>query len=89
MPEKTVLKCYQVGDSDFVAATNEDEARKVLADMNGDDPSSYVDWDVELVDEAKLNKQWVDEDPPYAECGCLRQWLAEATEPTYLIGTEG
>ena len=89
MPEETALKCYQVGDSDYVAATNEDEARKVLAEMNGDDPSSYVDWDVELVDEAKLNKQWVDEDPLYAECGCLRQWLAEATEPTYLIGTEG
>lgn len=43
MPEETALKCYQVGDSDYVAATNEDAARKVLAEMNGDDPSSYVD----------------------------------------------
>ena len=89
MPEETVLKCYQVGDLDYVAATNEDEARKVLAEMNGDDLSIYVDWDVELVNEAKLDKQWVDEDPPHAQCGCLRQWLAEVTEPTYLMGTEG
>lgn len=39
MPEETVLKCYQVGDLDYVAATNEDEARKVLAEMNGEDPA--------------------------------------------------
>ena len=57
--------------------------------MNGEDPAKYAEWEVELVDEAKLDKQWVDEDPPHAECGCLRQWLAEAKEPTYLIGTEG
>ena len=89
MPEETVLKCYQVGDLDYVAATNEDEARKVLAEMNGDDPAEDADWDVDLVGDAKLDKQWVDEDPPHAECGCLRQWLAEATAPAYLIGTEG
>ena len=89
MPEEKALKCYQVGDLDYVAATNEDEARKVLAEMNGDDPSSYVDWDVDLVNEAKLDRKWVDQDPPHAECGCLRQWLAEVTEPTYLMGTEG
>ena len=89
MPEETVLKCYQVGDLDYVAATNENEARKVLAEMNGEDPSEYAEWDVELVDDAKLDKQWVDEDPPHAECGCLRQWLAEASAPEYLIGAEG
>ena len=89
MPEETVLKCYQVGDVDYVAATDENEARKVLAEMNGEDPVEYADWDVELVDEAKLDKQSVDEDPPHAECGCLRQWLAKANEPAYLIGAEG
>ena len=89
MPEETVLKCYQVGDLDYVAATNENEARKVLAEMNGEDPLEYAEWDVELVDETKLDNQWVDEDPPHAECGCLRQWLAEAKEPIYLVGTEG
>ena len=89
MPEETVLKCYQVGDLDYVAATNENEARKVLAEMNGEDPLEYAEWDVELVDEAKLDKQWVDEDPPHAECGCLRQWLAAAKVPIYLVGTEG
>lgn len=89
MHEETILKCYQIGDLDYVAATNENEARNVLAEMNGDHPSEYAEWDVELVDEAKLDKQWIDEDPPHPECGCLRQWLGEATKPTYLIGTEG
>jgi hypothetical protein len=88
-PERPLLSCFQVGESDWVAATDEDEARRILAEMNGDDPADYADWDVELTSESMLDKQWVDEDPPHAECGCLRQWLAEATEPTYLMGTEG
>lgn len=87
-PGRPDLRCYSVGDQDWVAATSEDEARRVLAEMNGDDPSDYADWDVELTSETMLDKQWVDEDPPHAECGCLRQWLEEATEPTYLSGTE-
>ncbi|MHA6195570.1 hypothetical protein ACX3YG_14490 [Pseudomonas wadenswilerensis] len=86
---RPALACYQVGDCDWVAATNEQEARAVLAEMNGDNPEAYADWDVELVSEEMLDRQWVDEDPPHAECGCLREWLAEATEPSYLNGTEG
>lgn len=82
------LRCYSVGDQDWVAATSEDEALRVLAEMNGDDPADYADWDVELTSETMLDRQWTDEDPPHAECGCLRDWLAEATEPTYLMGTE-
>ena len=60
----------------------------MLAEMNGDDPADYADWDVELTSETMLDKQWVDEEPPHAECGCLRQWLDEAIEPTYLCGME-
>ncbi|MFD2641803.1 hypothetical protein [Pseudomonas japonica] len=88
-PVRPALACYQVGDCDWVAATSEDEARRILAEMNGDDPSEYADWDVELTSESMLDRQWVDEVPPHAECGCLRQWLAETTEPSYLAGTEG
>ncbi|MFJ2710913.1 hypothetical protein ACIOZM_08465 [Pseudomonas sp. NPDC087346] len=88
-PARPPLLCYQVGECDWVAATSEEEARRVLAEMNGDDPSEYADWDVELTSEDFLDKQWVDEEPPHPECGCLRQWLAEATEPSYLVGTEG
>lgn len=88
-PAPPPLSCYQVGDCDWVAATSEEEARRILAEMNGDDPSEYADWDVELTSDSMLDRQWVDEDPPHAECGCLRQWLAEATGPSYLIGTEG
>jgi len=87
-PARPDLRCYSVGDQDWVAATSEDEARRVLAEMNGDDPVDYADWDVEQTSEAMLDRQWTDEDPPHAECGCLRDWLAEATEPTYLMGTE-
>lgn len=87
-PVRTDLRCYSVGDQDWVAATSEDEARRVLAEMNGDDPADYADWDVELTSETMLDRQWTDEDPPHAECGCLRDWLAEATVPTYLMGTE-
>lgn len=88
-PAPPTLSCYQVGECDWVAATSEEEARRILAEMNGDDPSEYADWDVELTSDRMLDQQWVDEDPPHAECGCLRQWLAEATEPSYLMGTEG
>ena len=87
-PARPDLRCYSVGDQDWVAATSEDEARRVLAEMNGEDPADYEDWDVELTSETMLDRQWTDEDPPHAECGCLRDWLAEATEPTYLMGTE-
>ncbi|AIC20628.1 hypothetical protein EY04_17470 [Pseudomonas chlororaphis] len=87
-PARPLLLCFQVGDCDWVAATDEDEARRVLAEMNGDDPSEYADWDVELTSDSMLDRQWIDEETR-GECGCLRQWLAEATEPTYLMGTEG
>lgn len=88
-PAQLALACYQVGDCDWVAATNSDEARRILAEMNGDDPSEYADWDVELTSDSMLDRQWINEDPPHAECGCLRQWLARTTEPCYLMGTEG
>lgn len=88
-PARSLLLCFQVGECDWVAARDEDEARRVLSEMNGCDPSEYAGLDVELTSETFLDKQWVDEEPPHAECGCLRQWLAEATKPSYLIGTEG
>ena len=87
-PARPDLRCYSVGDQDWVAATSEDEARRVLAEMNDYDPVDYADWDVEQTSEAMLDRQWTDEVPPHAECGCLRDWLAEATEPTYLMGSE-
>ncbi|MCF5164644.1 hypothetical protein GIW45_11320 [Pseudomonas congelans] len=87
-PARPALLCFQVGEQDWVAAVDEAGARQVLEEMNGEEPGAYHDWDVELTSESMLDKQWVDEDPPHAECGCLRQWLAEANEPTYLAGVE-
>ncbi|MDB5997216.1 MAG: hypothetical protein JWP42_4352 [Pseudomonas sp.] len=88
-PEDGPLLCYQVGDSDWVAAQNPEQALAVAHEMNGNWTADDFDIsDVELESEAGLDKVWVDEDPPHAPAGSLRQWLAEATEPCYLNGTE-
>lgn len=72
-PARPDLRCYSVGDQDWVAATSEDEARRVLAEMNGDDPAEYADLDVGLIGEKMLDMQWTGEDPPHDKCGCLQQ----------------
>lgn len=88
MPEENVLKCYAVGDCDFVAAYDADGAVAVLANTNGDEPINYAAWDVEPVSEEELDKPWCDEDDRTKIVGTLREWLAAATEPTWLAGTE-
>lgn len=88
MPEENVLACYSVGDCDYVAARDGDEARAVLAAVNGDEVENYEDWDVELVHGAGLDRPWCDEDDRTKIVGTLREWLAAATEPTWLAGTE-
>lgn len=63
-------------------------ARRVLEEMNGKEPGAYDDWDVELVSDEWLDKPWCDEDDRTKIVGTLREWLAAATEPAYLAGTE-
>ncbi|AEA70236.1 Hypothetical protein PSEBR_a3848 [Pseudomonas brassicacearum subsp. brassicacearum NFM421] len=88
-PEDGPLLCYQVGDQDWVAAQNPDQALAVLAEHNGDWlHENSDDYDVVLTGEAELDQLWQDEDEPGVPAGSLRQWLGEATEPCYLIGTE-
>jgi len=88
MPEENELKCYAVGDCDWVAAFDEAGARRVLEEMNGEESGAYGDWEVELVSDEWLDKPWCDEDDRTKIVGTLREYLAAATEPTYLAGTE-
>lgn len=88
-PEGGPLLCYQVGESDWVAAQNPEQALAVLAEYNGDWLRQDTDdYEVELASDKMLDLQWTGEDPPHATAGSLRQWLVEATEPSYLNGTE-
>ncbi len=87
-PAPLSLLAFAVGDCDWVAAVDEAGARKVLEEMNGEEPGAYNDWDVELVSEEQLDKPWCDEDDRTKIVGTLREWLAAATEPAYLAGTE-
>lgn len=83
------LLCYQVGEQDWVAAQNAAQALAVYAENSGDWLREDTDdLEVVLADDAMLDQEWVDEDPPHQRAGTLREWLAEATDPTYLNGTE-
>jgi hypothetical protein len=88
-PEGGPLLCYQVGDQDWVAAQNPEQALAVLAEYSGDWLREDTEGlEVELSSDKMLDLVWTEEDPPHAAAGTLRQWLAEATEPCYLNGTE-
>jgi hypothetical protein len=88
-PEGGSLLCYQVGEQDWVAAQNPEQALAVLAEYNGDWlHQDTADYEIELASDKMLDLVWTEEDPPHAAAGTLRQWLAEATEPSYLNGTE-
>ncbi len=76
------LDCYLVGDHDYYAAASAEEAKQLHADLCDCD-----DEDARLVVGALLDKEWVDEDSR-EPVGTLRQFLAQATEPGWLAGTE-
>ena len=83
------LRCYQVGDCDWFAASSPEEAltlmREIVGDEDGWDPEDY---EVELTSEELLDKRWVEEDEPGNDAGSLREWLAAASEPGWISGTE-
>lgn len=83
------LICFKVGDQDWVAAQNPAQALAVLAEHYGDWLHEHSDdYEVDLASDSDHDQQWQDEDAPGVPAGSLRQWLAEATEPCYLNGTE-
>jgi len=80
------LRCFQVDDHDYYAATDEAAARQLHCDLN-ELGASDIDYCREVVGDL-LDKPWQDEDNPGVVAGTLRQWLAEATAPGWLSGTE-
>lgn len=82
------LRCYQVGDSDWFAATSPEEALALMREVVGDDMWDPEDYEAELSSKELLDKRWVEEDEPGKDAGSLREWLAAATEPGWLGGTE-
>jgi hypothetical protein len=89
MPE--LLKAYQVGDNDIVAAYDVAGAIKVLAEMGGYSPDDFDEDDVELVSDMVLdNTEAYDEDEAKIVTldKTLREELEALTEPAYLCGWE-
>lgn len=86
-----ILKAYQVGDNDIVAAYDVAGAIKVLADMGGYAPGDFDEDDVALVGDLVLDNTEAydqDEGKTVALERTLRQELEALTEPAYLRGWE-
>lgn len=82
-----LLRCFQVGESDWFAAASAEQALELMREIVGDDWDPE-DYDVELTSEELLDKRWCEEDEPDKDAGSLREWLAEAKEPGWIGGTE-
>ena len=79
------LKCYQVGDHDWYAAHNPEEALKLHLEIDNDFDEGIDE--VKEESDRVMDMQWVDEDT-HEKIGTLRDFLAEATEPGWLVGNE-
>lgn len=77
------LKCYRVGDHDYYAAHDADEAVKLHYELSEVDDEDAVE-----ITGLLLDTPWNDEETKKVLPGTLRSWLAEATEPKWLSGTE-
>ena len=82
------LRCYQVGECDWFAATSAEQALDLMREVVGDDIWDPEDYEAELSSEELLDKRWVEEDEPGKDAGSLREWLAAAKEPGWIGGTE-
>ncbi|MEC4242254.1 MULTISPECIES: hypothetical protein [Pseudomonas] len=82
------LRCYQVGDYDWFAATSPEQASELMREIVGDEDWDVSDYEVTLSSDELLDKRWREEDEPDKDAGSLREWLAEAKEPVWLNGIE-
>lgn len=82
------LRCYQVGDYDWFAATSPEQALELMREIVGDEDWDASDHAVALSSDELLDKRWREEDEPDKDAGSLREWLAEAKEPGWLNGIE-
>lgn len=82
------LRCYQVGDYDWFAATSPEQALELMREIVGDEEWDASDYEVTLSSDELLDKRWREEDEPDIDAGSLREWLAEAKKPVWLNGIE-
>ncbi len=82
------LRCYQVGDYDWFAATSPEQALELMREIVGDEDWDASDYEVTLSSDELLDKRWREEDEPDKDAGSLREWLADAKEPGWLNGIE-
>lgn len=90
MTDQAPLKVFECDDSDIFAARDADEAVRLWREMVGEDEELESGYPREWTDE-ELDKrvQAFDEDerPIEGETTSAREWLAEATEPGWLAGS--
>lgn len=79
------LRCYQVGESDWFAATSPEHALQLMRQLEGED--EMAEYEVVLSSDEELDQGWCNADEPEKCVGSLREWLAAATEPGWLAGT--
>lgn len=79
------LRCYQVGESDWIAATSPEHALQLMRELEGEE--EMAEYEVVLSSDETLDQGWCNADEPEKCVGSLREWLAAATEPGWLAGT--
>jgi hypothetical protein len=85
--QNNLLKAYQVGDNDIVAAFDEQDAIDTLVLYTGCSKSSDYDKDKDVTDLTdRLDEMLKDEDGDDLET--LRDWLVTIDEPQYMCGWE-
>lgn len=82
------LRCYQVGDYDWFAATSPEQAQELMREIVGDEDWDASDYQVTLSSDELLDKRWREEDEPDKDAGSLREWLAAAEKPGWINGIE-
>lgn len=79
------LRCYQVGESDWFAATSPEHALQLMHELEGEEDMAA--YEVILSNDETLDQGWCHAGEPEKCVGSLREWLAAAKEPGWLAGT--
>jgi hypothetical protein len=86
MPEEMKLKCFQVGDSNLVAAYTQEQALEILIEFGGYDRDDIGMDEVAVCTDAFLDAPCRDEEGN--ECEAWRCTFEKLNEPGYVGGWE-